>query len=578
MSNKTNKLNLLNDLVKSKGADFYLLSTSDEFLNEFVPEESMRLKWLTNFTGSNGYALVSKKQNYFFTDGRYTLQAKKELDKVFKVIDINQETISDFISRKFKNTKILLDTKNFSKNFILNLLRNNLPKKNEIIHDKKNLIDCIWTNKPKENQKPFFFLQKKYSGSQSYKKIKKLRDFLKNQTFVMSSPESICWLLNIRGFDLPYTPLVLSRLIVNKKKIFFYVNKKKIPKKIKFIQNLIIKDINNFDFDLSKYRNLNLLIEDQVSYHIFSTLKKNNTVKVEDDICKKLKSIKNSTEILCSENAHIQDGLALVKFFYWIEKNLKNKITEFDASKKLENLRKEGKDFFSLSFPTISATGSNGSIIHYNPKEKCSILKESDLYLCDSGGQYFGGTTDITRTVFLGKNKPPNNIINLYTYVLMGHLNISLAKFPFGTKGYQIDTIARYELWKNGFDYNHGTGHGVGSFLGVHEGPQSLSKVVSNISLKPGMIISNEPGYYRDKEFGIRIENLELVIKSKIKNFCEFKTLSLFPYEKKLINKSLLSRDQIRWINEYHKNVYKKLNPHLEDTYRLWLLNKTKRI
>ena len=578
MINKKNKLNLLTNLVQKKGADFYLLSTTDEFLNEYVPEENMRLKWLTNFTGSNGYALISKKNSYFFTDGRYILQAKKELDKAFKVIDLNQETVADFIFRNFKKTKILVDTKNFSKNFISNIIKKNLTRKNKIIHDQENLIDSLWINKPQENQKPFFFLQKKFSGLDSYKKIKKLRDSLKNQTLIITSPESICWLLNVRGFDLPHTPLVLSRLIISRKEIIFYVNKKKIPKKVKFNFDLIIKDISDFDKDLSNYKNLKLLIENQVSYYIFNTLNKNNSLDVENDTCKKLKAIKNSAEILCSENAHIQDGLALVKFFYWIEKNIKNKISEFDAAKKLESFRKEGKDFFSLSFPTISATGSNGSIIHYNPKAKSSILKESDLYLCDSGGQYFGGTTDVTRTIFLGRNKPSKNIKNLYTYVLMGHLNISLAKFPFGTKGYQIDAIARYELWKNGFDYNHGTGHGVGSFLGVHEGPQSLSKAVSDISLQPGMIVSNEPGYYRDKEFGIRIENLVLVKKSKIKNFCEFKTLSLFPYEKKLINENLLSNDQIKWINNYHKDVYTKLNPYLEDKYRLWLFNKTKMI
>ena len=231
MIDKKNKLNLLTNLVQKKGADFYLLSTTDEFLNEYVPEENMRLKWLTNFTGSNGYALISKKNSYFFTDGRYILQAKKELDKAFKVIDLNQETVADFIFRNFKKTKILVDTKNFSKNFILNIIKKNLTRKNKIIHDQENLIDSLWINKPQENQRPFFFLQKKFSGLDSNKKIKKLRDSLKNQTLIMTSPESICWLLNVRGFDLPHTPLVLSRLIISRKEIVFYVNKKKYLKK-----------------------------------------------------------------------------------------------------------------------------------------------------------------------------------------------------------------------------------------------------------------------------------------------------------------------------------------------------------
>jgi len=236
------------------------------------------------------------------------------------------------------------------------------------------------------------------------------------------------------------------------------------------------------------------------------------------------------------------------------------------------------KNFFSLSFPTISASGANGSIIHYNPQSKSSILKKSQLYLCDSGAQYIGGTTDITRTVYLGKKPASQKIKDIYTLVLLGHLNISILKFPKGTKGYQIDSIARFELWKKGFDYNHGTGHGVGSFLGVHEGPQSISKSPVNVSLKPGMIISNEPGYYKDKSFGIRIENLVLVKQSSLKNFYDFETLSLFPYEQNLINKSLLSLNQINWINNYHQSVYKKLSPLLENNHKTWLLKKTKKI
>jgi Xaa-Pro aminopeptidase len=274
----------------------------------------------------------------------------------------------------------------------------------------------------------------------------------------------------------------------------------------------------------------------------------------------------------------LYDGIALVKFFYWLEKNLDKNISEFEASKKLELFRRENKGFFSLSFPTISATGANGSIIHYKPKSKSTILKKSQLYLCDSGGQYMGATTDITRTIYLGDAQAPQKIKEIYTLVLLGHLNLSILKFPKGTKGFQIDSIARFELWKRGFDYNHGTGHGVGSFLGVHEGPQSISKSPINVALKPGMIISNEPGFYENKRYGIRIENLVLVKKSSLKNFYDFETLSLFPYEKHLINKNLLSVDQINWINNYHQLVFKKLSPYLEKEHKTWLLNKTEKI
>ena len=229
--------------------------------------------------------------------------------------------------------------------------------------------------------------------------------------------------------------------------------------------------------------------------------------------------------------------------------------------------------FFSLSFPTISATGANASIIHYKPNRKSSVLKKGDLYLCDSGGQYYGGTTDITRTIYLG-DEPPEALKLIYTKVLLGHLNISMLKFPAGTRGYQLDSIARFNLWNDGLDYNHGTGHGVGSFLGVHEGPQSISKNATNVSLKPGMIISNEPGFYKNKSFGIRIENLVLVKKSSFNNYFEFETLSLFPYELKLISFNLLNSSQKDWIQQYHNQVYAKVSNLLDKKHSEWLKKK----
>ena len=341
---------------------------------------------------------------------------------------------------------------------------------------------------------------------------------------------------------------------------------------------MIVKDINLFDKDISKYSHEEVFVEREIPYFFFKTLSKKNKVKIVNDICNDLKAVKNTIEINNSRKAHLYDGIALVKFFYWLEKNLDKNISEFEASKKLELFRKENKGFFSLSFPTISATGANGSIIHYNPKSKSKILKKSQLYLCDSGGQYMGATTDITRTIYLGDAQAPQKIKDIYTLVLLGHLNLSILKFPKGTKGFQIDSIARFELWKRGFDYNHGTGHGVGSFLGVHEGPQSISKSPINVALKPGMIISNEPGFYENKKYGIRIENLVLVKKSSLKNFYDFETLSLFPYEKHLINKNLLNVDQLNWINNYHQLVFKKLSPYLDNEHKTWLLSKTKKI
>ena len=578
MTKNIKKIKELEDIIQNKGVDYYLISTTDEFLNEYVPEHCMRLKWLTNFTGSNGIALISKKKKFFFTDGRYTLQAQKELQKLFQIKDLSRTSIQNFISSNLKKKKILVDTRIFSRSFILELINSSKKSNTKIIHDRKNTIDSIWKDKPKLQSSPFFFLEKKFSGCASNIKIKKIKKEIDNNTLIISSPESVCWLLNIRGYDLPNTPIVLSRLIIRNNTITLYVDLQKVPDNLKFSSKIIIKDINSFDHDISKFSEEVVFIEKQVSYFIYKTLSKKNTVKILNDICKDFKSIKNTIEIKNSKLSHVNDGVALVKFFYWLEKSLDQNISEYEAAKKLELFRRENKNFFSLSFPTISASGANGSIIHYNPQSKSSILKKSQLYLCDSGAQYIGGTTDITRTIFLGRKTAPQKIKDLYTLVLIGHLNLSVLKFPKGTKGYQIDSIARFELWKKGLDYNHGTGHGVGSFLGVHEGPQSISKSPVNVELKPGMIISNEPGYYKDKSYGIRIENLVLVKKSSLKNFYDFETLSLFPYEQNLINKSLLNVNHINWINNYHTLVLKKLSPFLKNEHKTWLLKKTKKM
>ena len=468
---------------------------------------------------------------------------------------------------------MLVDTKCFSKNLIIEISKSLQQSNSKLIHDRKNLIDCIWLERPIEQKKKFFILEKKNCGEAFGEKLKKIRP-VDNNILVVTSPESVCWLLNIRGYDLENTPLVFCRAIITKKEFEFYVNKKKIPKDfVLTYKNFKIHDISLFDQRLKRFKKKNVQVDNQLSYFFYKTLG-GNKLFFKDDPCKILKSQKNKIEISQSKSAHLNDGVALVKFYYWLEENYKkNKITEFEASEKLEKFRRENTNFFSSSFPTISATGANGSIIHYKPNKNSSVLKQGELYLCDSGGQYYGGTTDITRTIYLG-DKPPETLKLIYTKVLLGHLNISMLKFPAGTKGYQLDSIARFNLWNDGLDYNHGTGHGVGSFLGVHEGPQSISKNTNNVSLKPGMIISNEPGFYKNKSFGIRIENLVLVKKSLFNNYFEFETLSLFPYELKLISFNLLNSAQKDWLRQYHNKVYTKVSNLLDKKHSEWLKKK----
>ncbi|MAZ07698.1 MAG: Xaa-Pro aminopeptidase [Rickettsiales bacterium] len=572
---------LLNQMLEYK-YDAYIIPSTDEFLNEYVPSQNKRLLWITNFSGSNGIAIISRKKKILFTDGRYLLQARKELPKNFEIIDISLVNFNDYLKENFKKKKILLDTKLFKIDFLDRLIFNLKAVNSSITHDKVQIIDKLWVNRPVEEKYKIFQLSQKLSGCSTTKKISQILKIYSNMDFIIiSSPESVCWLLNIRGKDLEHTPIVMSRMILSKKEVKIFIDKSK-------IQNKLYSSYNNFSFyEIELFENhlgkipkfSNVYIDHELSYFHFKLLnKKSRKLKIGIDHCKLLKSEKNSVEIKSAKKNHEFDAISLINFFYWIDNlDFKKKITEYEASKKLEYFRKQNNNFFSPSFPTISAVGSNGSIIHYEPRKKSKVMTLGNLYLCDSGGQYYGATTDVTRTVFLGKN--PNKIIkSLYTLVLIGHLNISMLKFPIGTRGHQIDSIARYPLWMKGLDYNHGTGHGVGSFLGVHEGPYNISKKFNKFPLKPGMIFSNEPGYYKNGKYGIRIENLILVVKSKVSGFLEFDTLTLYPYEIDLIDKSMLTKLQIKWINDYHAKIFKNLSPKIDKKTKFWLKLKTKKI
>ena len=568
---------LANALEKMK-VDYYLISTFDQYLLEYVSERNMRLKWLTNFSGTNGIAFISKRNKYFFTDGRYLLQAKKELSKKFELIDSTILNFLSFVKSRIFKRKILVDFKLFKTDFIQNLKKIADLNQNIIVHDRVNIIDKIWKNRPEQQNKKLFFIDKSLHGESTNEKKKKIFKCSEYDYFIITSSDSICWFLNIRGYDLPYTPIVFSKLIVSKSKIKLFINLEKIPNNKVKLQGLEIFSENKFQNEICKIpKKSNILLDKSTSYFYFDLMKSRGfRFDLGIDPCKRLKCQKNSTEILNAKKVHKKDGLSLVKFFYWLDKqNFTETLTEMNLAIKLESLRRNNKDFFSSSFPTISATGSNGSVIHYSPNKNSLKLKSNELYLCDSGGQYFGGTTDVTRTIYIGCKKPNREYKSNYTNVLKGHIDLSMIKFPLGTRGSQIDAIARYHLWKNGLDYNHGTGHGVGSFLGVHEGPQSISKNSDNYELKEGMVLSNEPGFYKNNKYGIRVENLILVVKSKYNGFLEFETLTLYPYEKNLINIEELSVPQKNWINMYHSRVYKTLSRGLKTNEKLWLKKKT---
>ncbi len=458
---------------------------------------------------------------------------------------------------------------------IINKKKGKLSLSNEI------LIDKIWKKKPKRTNKNFFIRDLKYSGISFKNKINKIKKNFKAEkinNFFFSSPESISWLLNMRSNQIKYTPVILSFLLLSlNKKSYFFFNKKLNFKKY-LTSKFEVFDIAELKKILIKFSVINheiYLDPNKTAYFIENFFKSIGVVvKYFKDPCDNLKLIKNSTEIKGSRNAHIRDGASVCKFLFWLDSQIKRnrKVTEILTSKKLFDFRKKNKFFKSLSFETISGFGSNGSIIHYRvSKNTNKILKKNNLILFDSGAQYLDGTTDITRTVAIGCN-PTNEQIDVFTRVLKGNIELTNFSFNKKTTGKELDKIARKYLRKKKYDYSHGTGHGVGSYLSVHEGSISISKK-SNTTFSEGMFVTNEPGFYKKNEYGIRIENILLIIKEK--NILRFEILTYAPIDLKLIDVKLLNLKEKKWINSYHYNVFKKVNKFLNINERKWLKKNT---
>jgi len=557
-----NKIKVLRKKFKKLGIDGYIVPKNDEYFSEYAKND--RLKNISNFSGSAGVAVILKKNNYLFVDGRYTIQAQQESVKNFKIIEIHKKLPHDII----KNCNLGYDPKLFtSKNLKNYSLSNNLISIND------NLIDQIFKYNEK-NTKPFYSLDKKIVGETHLSKISKISNFLKSNTcdyLFVSAPENVAWLLNIRGFDNPNSPIPNARLIIDKNKNLFLITQKNnvktilIEKKINKNQVIDIKDISKLINDL---KGINFITDNKTCSIFYENIIKSKfKILDEDDPIYKLKSIKNSCEINHMIEAHKKDGLALTKFIYWIKNVNKKTITEVDAQNKLEKFRKLNKDYLFPSFNTIAGSGSNGAIVHYRATNKTTKqINERDVLLVDSGGQYSYGTTDVTRTICFTNQK--SLIKNAYTNVLKGHIAVVLTNLSKDNNGKKIDIRARKFLKKEGLDYAHGTGHGVGFFLNVHEGPQSISKY-NAIKIEKGMILSNEPGYYKKNHFGIRIENL--IYTKQLKNKLYFQNLTLAPMEKDLINYKLLNKIEKDYLFKYHLNIYSEYSASLNKKERKWL-------
>lgn len=574
----------LRSLFDQLGVDAILVPRSDEYLGEYVPACAERLAWLTSFTGSAGTTLILRDKAIVFTDGRYTSQVGKQCDPdTFLIEDIVSNPPSKWIEDNTTGLKLGLDPWTFPSSGIERLENALSSTKGEIIMLSSNPIDQIWDDRPEEPAAEISIQLQEYSGQLAKDKIATIRaDFetSKADAVIIADPQSVCWIFNIRGNDVAHTPLTLSRAIIYKDlepKIFIDEQKLNTEAKAYLTQLAEIHSIDDFEAALKKLgaNNGDVLLDQQISSHAISTTLTDSGCKVinKADPALTPRAIKNSSEIDGAIKAHKIDGVAIVHFLTWLHAQTPEELDEIKVASKLEATRSEiGQKLHmplkEISFDTISGSGPHAAIIHYRVDENSNRqLKNGEMILIDSGGQYEAGTTDITRTIGLGD--VPHEQKRFFTLVLKGMIDISLLKFPKGTRGVDIDAFARIALWKAGVDYAHGTGHGVGSYLSVHEGPQSISKRAM-IELESGMIISNEPGYYRDDAFGIRIENLVTVEPPQDIDGGEiamlgFNTLTLCPIDRNLILSDLLNSEELEWLNDYHQTVYDELLPLIED-------------
>ena len=557
------KIQTLRNKFKRYNIDGYIVPKNDDFFNEY--SKINRLKFISNFSGSAGLAIILKKKNYLFIDGRYTIQSQIECGKKFKII--NYEKLIN--CKLFKDLTLGIDPKLFThwqiKKFFL--------KHNKIKLISKNLIDQIKSPK-NDTSSMFYSLKKDIVGESSFSKISKISNYLKKNKcdfLFVSAPENVAWILNIRGNDIPNSPIPNSRLIIsqNKKKLLItQVQKCKALIKNKIINSNEICDVKEFSKKILTLRG-NYFIIDAKSCSIFyeNIIKSKFKVLKKEDPTYILKAIKNNIEINNMAEIHNLDGAALTKFIYWIKTKNKKKITEVQAQNKLEKFRKKNKEYLCPSFETIAGSGKNAAIVHYRANKKnCKIIKKKDIFLCDSGGQYKYGTTDVTRTICF--SNPPKKIKDIFKKVLKGHIAVATTNLKKDNIGKKIDVRARKFLKKSNLDYPHGTGHGVGFFLNVHEGPQSISKL-NNVKIREGMILSNEPGYYKKNKFGIRIENLIFVKKKSNQIF--FENLTMVPIEKDLINFNLLTQFEKNYLFKYHVEVYSKISKYLNLKEKKWL-------
>jgi Xaa-Pro aminopeptidase len=584
------KLALLRSALRLNSIDCYIIPSSDPHLGEYIPDHWQIVKWLTGFNGSAATVVITETFAGLWTDSRYFIQAEKQLTgSGFEFVKpglFQRNDFMDYISENVKQgNKIGIDGRIISL-ASFRRLEKRLEGKMVSIDIHCDLISPIWTDRPPLPFSLAFDHPVEFSGKERSAKISEVREQmmkLNADYHLLSSNDDIMWLLNIRGNDLKYSPLLISFALVGIEQILLFIDESKIPPKLASAFDKLCVVVLPYD-EISEIvssvtKDHSVLFNPQASsVELFSSFANNSRTIEEISIPARLKSIKNKTEIGNIADVMIKDGVALTKFFFWFSNNHgREPMKENALSDKLFEFRSQQKDFLGSSFATITAFNENSALPHYTPENGSGAeIGERGLLLVDSGGQYMGGTTDITRTIPVGI--PSAQQKRDFTLILKGHVNLAMAKFPNGTRGYQLDFIARRAMWGSGMNYAHGTGHGVGYCLNVHEGPQSISPADNKTVIEAGMLTSNEPAIYREGEYGIRIENLIICYEdeeTEFGQFLKFDTVSLCYIEKSLIDKSLLDQKEIEWLNTYHSEVYDKISPHLNGEEKTWLKEKT---
>jgi len=577
---------LRDELAKAK-LDGFFVPMADEYQSEYVPDSAQRIAFLSGFTGSAGFIVVTKDKAAFFTDGRYTLQASQQIPAgLFDLLDSGTIAPSEWLATNTSaGMKLGFDPWLHTEESVERLKKAAAKNGAELVAVERNPVDLIWSARPEPPAKPIYAYDVAYAGQSSTEKREQIAADLKKNGLaaaIITDPASIAWLLNVRGGDVPNTPLPLSFAIIHDNTMVkWFIDPRKITGGLQKHLGKAVDPENPTLFATALERLAQepkpIRIDPAESAYWIVEKLRGAGAKLDfgDDPCILPKACKNAVEIEGMKAAHRRDGAALVKFLAWLsEAALTGEVTEITAEEKLAGFRAANNLYRGPSFHTISGAGPNGAIVHYRATEATSrTLKKNEFYLLDSGGQYMDGTTDVTRTIAIGN--ATGEMRDRFTRVLKGHIALAQARFPEGTTGADLDVLARQFLWAAGLDYNHGTGHGVGSYLGVHEGPQGISKR-SKVALKPGMVLSNEPGYYKAGAYGIRIENLQVVtdvvaLSGGERKTLGFETITLAPIDRNAIDHKLLTDDEAAWLNNYHTRVRESLRPMLDKTETAWL-------